>query len=150
MREIPVKENVTVKLKNVLMRRTDQFSADEFQRITQLFDTYVKTIGVEAFGPPITKTQTSVNGTIETTFIRQLKGEPEKVTEPYEFSPELRLENCILAQYEGPENEMTVVHSKLGVYAYEHEIKLDGEVYTVLKEAKEGSVKADVFVGTIR
>ena len=64
---------------------------------------------------------------------------------PYYFDELIRVENCILARYRGDPNSVQMAYGKINVYAFENDIRLKGETYTVFVEQNENGILADVF-----
>ncbi len=52
----------------------------------------------------------------------------------------------MFARYTEKEENLQFAYSKLQLHAFENEIKLKGDRYTVFDESKDGKMVADVFM----
>jgi hypothetical protein len=78
----------------------------------------------------------------------QLKNEQIDIEVPYNFEQLIRIENCLFVRFNGKLEEMKHASAKLQLHAYENDIELTGESYTVVIEEniEKGTVSADVFM----
>lgn len=68
------------------------------------------------------------------------------VEAPYRIQSTLRVPDCMYARYVGPEEKMNLAYSKLSIVAFEEDIALSSESYTILVEQQEDDLVADVFI----
>ena len=66
----------------------------------------------------------------------------------YKMDSILRVKNCLYARYIGPEDKLKFAYDKLGVYAFENDIELEGCNYTIYVDRNEEdeTMVADVFM----
>lgn len=147
-REILIEENKVLKLKNVLSRTLSFEDGELLDKKLHMFQNYLKNNKLESFGPLIINTY--IEGDIEPKLIIkamiQLKIENPKLLPPYVFEKELKVGPCLFSRFEGKEQFSNISQSKMQVYAYENNIILGTESYSVYKEQTEDNSVIDTFV----
>ncbi len=53
------------------------------------------------------------------------------VDKPYVMEPVIRISNCMYCRYIGPEEKLKFAYDKINLEAFENDIELTGESYTV-------------------
>ena len=142
MNSINIYENKTLKLQNVIVRRLDLESDDQnlFDSEINKISTYIQTHGANQIGPLIqySKVELDENNEpdINMQFMLQANNFIHNVEQPYRMESLLRVRNCLYA------------YDKLGVYAFENDIELDGCNYTIYvdRNEEEETMVADVFM----
>ena len=155
MEKIRIAENKTLKLQNSLSVNLD-FSTENLERIidneVNKMNTYIQTHGARQVGPLIQYASVEVNdegeADINMKFILQADTYIHNVEPPYHMESLLRVTNCLYARYIGPEDKVKFVYDKLGVYAFENDIELEGSNYTIYvdRNEEEETIIADVFM----
>ena len=79
-------------------------------------------------------------------FIRQSSGFINHVEEPYKCEPVVRVKNCMYVRYTGPETMLKFAYDKINLTAFEEDIKLKGDSYTVFVNQVDDDIIADVFM----
>ncbi len=74
----------------------------------------------------------------------QLKNPIHNIKKPYELKSQIRITNCLFARFTEKEENLQFAYQKLGVYAFENDIKLKGDSYTVFVKLEEENIVADV------
>ena len=154
MNSINIYENKTLKLQNVIVRRLDLESDDQnlFDSEINKISTYIQTHGANQIGPLIqySKVELDENNEpdINMQFMLQANNFIHNVEQPYRMESLLRVKNCLYARYNGPEDKLKFAYDKLGVYAFENDIELDGCNYTIYvdRNEEEETMVADVFM----
>lgn len=150
--KIVLRENKTLKLNNVLIREVSQNEFMDTNKISYMMDSYIKSKGNASLGPMISysKLQIDDNGqaNIKLRLMVQLKSPIHNVEPPYEMKSQLRVTNCLFARFSEKEENLQFAYSKLQLHAFENDIKLKGDSYTVFVENKDGKIVADVFMET--
>lgn len=154
MNSIKIAENKILVLRNVLISHME-FS---FENI-ELFDTeikkmsaFIQTHGASQIGPLIQFACTEIDeedeATINVQFMLQADRFIHNVEAPYHMEPVMRVKECLYARYIGPEDKIKYAYDKLGVYAFENELGLDGSNYTIYleKNDEEETMIADIFM----
>jgi hypothetical protein len=147
--KIIVRENKTLKLNNVLIREVSENELMDINTISYMMDSYIKTKGNAAVGPMINYTTTEVENEQMKLVLKlmvQLKNPIVNMEKPYEFKSQIRVQNCLFARFNEKEENLQFAYSKLQLYAFENDIKLKGDSYTVFVDQKEDNLMADVFM----
>ncbi len=74
----------------------------------------------------------------------QLKNPIHNIKKPYELKFQIRITNCLFARFTEKEENLQFAYQKLGLYAFENDIKLKGDSFTVLVKKEEENIVADV------
>lgn len=155
MRNIKINENKSLKLSNVL--KYDVGAANEDCEINidleiQKMDSYIKTHGYRQIGPLIQFSDVCMgkNDSVDIKMIFMLQSDNfiHNVEPPYKMDSILRVKNCLYARYIGPEEKLKFAYDKLGVYAFENDIELEGCNYIIYVDRNEEdeTMVADVFM----
>ena len=148
--KIVVRENKILKLNNILIRPVSKNEFMNINKISYMMDSYIKTKRNCIVGPIINYSGTSAdkNGqvNVELKLMVQLKYTMHNIEAPYEFSNQIRVTNCLFARFSEKEENLQFAYTKSQLYAFENDIKLKGDSYTVFVENKEGRMVADVFM----
>ena len=151
-KEILVEENKVLKLKNVFIKTMiidEEFTKVPFEKRIKDFEDYVRNNDYLPFGPLIIRN--SIIGTeeakIQLKLMIQLKKEIN-VIPPYEFIKELKTKPCLFSRFIGEEKDSGLAGSKMQVYAYEHDLVLDVESYSITKK-EDSHIVMDTFVPII-
>lgn len=149
-KEILIEENKILKLKNVLMR---EFKLDEepLDKKLYMFESYLKMHKIETFGPLIIKTHIEGTDTpnLIISVLVQTKEENPTIIRPYSFTSEVKVGPCLFSRFIGEEENAGIAQSKLQVYAYEKNIVLGSESYSVYKTQTAEYSEIDTFVPII-
>lgn len=150
MEKILVRENKILKLNNVLIREVLENELAEIDKVGYMMESYIKSKGNSIVGPSISYTTVTVNENGEgkpiIKFMFQLKSPIHNVEAPYEFKNQIRVTNCLFARFNEKEENLQFAYSKLHLHAFENDINLKGDSYTVFVDNKEGKMVADVFM----
>lgn len=154
MNNIFIAERKTLKLQNVLYIKLD-LSSDEanlFDKEVNKMNTFIHTHGARQIGPLIQYSSIEINeeneAEINMQFMLQADNFIHNVEVPYHMESILRVKNCLYARYNGPEDKVKFAYDKLGVYAFENDIELEGSNYTIYLDRNEEdeTIIADVFM----
>jgi len=152
--KISIRENKTLKLTNVLVRELSENEIIDIDKINYMMDSYIKSKGNSTIGPIINYSNLEVdeNGQakIRIKIMVQLKNPIYNVEAPYEIKKELRISNCLFARFTEKEENIQFAYQKLGVYAFENDIKLKGDSYTVFVKKEEENIVADIFMECLK
>jgi hypothetical protein len=150
--EIEIVENKTLKLNRVLSRALRQTDPGEVQKAMHMLGSYVKSKKLTPYGPTVIHSKTAFQNMqpVQTTrMMVQLRESPDSVDPPYSFEELIRIEKCVMARYRGDAAHLQLAYGKIQVYAFEHDISLKDEMYTVLIEETPSGILADVFAETV-
>ncbi|WP_010237568.1 hypothetical protein [Clostridium arbusti] len=148
--KIIVKEKKILKLNNVLIREINESELMDVDQISYMMDSYIKSKGNSHLGPMVNYTfaEGDEKGQIriKLKLITQLKNPINNIEKPYEFKSQVRVSNCLFARFTEKEENLQYAYSKLNLYAFEKDIKLKGDSYTVFVNKDEDNIVADVFM----
>lgn len=143
----------TIKLQNVLTGKIDLENQDmDFAIIVEKMQSYIKVKGAMQIGPLIQHTRTFVNDDeeidMEIILMLQCNNFIHSVEKPYTMESVVRVPDCMYCRYMGPEEQLKIAYDKINVEAFENDIELEGESYTVFvdENEEEGTITADVFM----
>lgn len=153
MSKIQVNQNKVLKLQNVLINKINLEDEDaEFNMIVEKMQSYIKVKGATQIGPLIQHTKTFVNEEeeldMEINMLLQCNNYIHSVEPPYSMQSLIRVPNCMYCRYIGPEEKLKFAYDKINLEAFENDIELTGESYTVFvdQNEEEGTIVADVFM----
>ena len=78
--------------------------------------------------------------------MRQTNNFIHNVEAPYKMEPVIRVRNCMYAHYVGPEEKLKLAYDKINVTAFEEDITVANENYTIFIEKQDDNIVADIFV----
>ena len=142
--------NKTLKLTNVLaVKMTTEDMQD--MAFAEKMENYIKSKGYQPIGPLVqyTGVEQGENGEQELVIrmLRQASGYINHTEPPYTVESVLRVPNCLYLRFIGPQDKLNIAYSKLTVYAYEEDIPLTGNSYTVfVNQLDNDDIVADVFM----
>ncbi len=152
-REIQLSKNKTLKLTNVLIYESIYGDSDENENIDVVvtkIDNYIKSKGALPIGPIIQKVSYILTDDgqfdVKVYLLRQANKYINNVEQPYKVESVIRVQNCLYARYVGPEEMLKLAYDKISVAAFEEEIELSNENYTIFVDQQDENIVADVFV----
>lgn len=142
--------NKTLKLANVLIANLNSEDVQDMAFLEKM-DNYIKAKGCQPVGPMVQYTGVveTGNGEVDLNLriLRQASGYINKTEAPYTMEAELRAPNCLYVRFIGPQNKLNIAYQKLAVFAYEEEIELTGNTYTVyVNQLENEDIVADIFM----
>lgn len=145
----------TLKLTNVLIYRAehrDMTGVQDIDKHIVKMENYINVNGAKQIGPLIQysyiKADDLGNFCMEMKAMLQCNRYIENVAMPYYMEEEIRVPNCIYCRYSGPNDKMKFAYDKIMLTAFEEDIPLKGNVYTVLlkQDEENDTVMADLFM----
>lgn len=124
----------------------------DFSLIVEKMQSYIKVKGAMQIGPLIQYTKPFVNDDeeldMEINLLLQCNNFIHSVEKPYRMESVLRVQDCMYCHYIGPEEKLKFAYDKINLEAFENDIDLTGESYTVFvdQNEEEGTIVADVFM----
>lgn len=150
MNKIELSYNKTLKLTNVLSVEIELDVNANIDREITLMENYIKSKGAMPIGPMIQKTKYHINDNgepIVTIYLmRQSNNFIHNVDLPYKMDSIVRIRNCVYVRYNGPEEKIKFAYDKINVTAFEEDIELSNENYTIFVDQQDDNIVADVFV----
>ncbi len=146
-------QNKILKLQNVLIEKIMLEDEDiDFSLIVEKMQSYIKVKGAMQIGPLIQYTKPFVNDDeeldMEINLLLQCNNFIHSVEKPYRMESVLRVQDCMYCHYIGSEEKLKFAYDKINLEAFENDIDLTGESYTVFvdQNEEEGTIVADVFM----
>ena len=152
MSKLQYNYNKVMKLQNVLMCKMNLEQEIDFNLIIDKIQSCIKVKGAMQIGPLIQHTRTFVNDEeeldLEINFLLQCSNYIHNVEPPYKMESIIRVPDCMYCRYMGLEDKLKFAYDKINLEAFENDIELTGESYTVFVERneEEGTIVADVFM----
>ena len=153
MRSIDIRKNKTLKLKNVLQRKIQISESEEHldKAIEEMYS-YIKSKGAVAKGSVIKhkKITESDNGiqNAEVTIMIQCDNYIQNTELPYHMEKEICIKNTMYCSYIGPQDNFKLAYDKINIVAFEENVQLYDESYTIFVDSDESddSVFVKVYV----
>lgn len=153
MNKLQFGQNKTLKLTNVLKYRVliDEENFD-LNAVIEQMQSFIKTKGVIQVGPLIQYTRTFVNAEdeidLEIVLLLQCNSYIHSVESPYMIESIIRVPNCMYCRYIGPEDKLSFAYQKIQLEAFENDIPLKGDSYTIFvdRDEENETITADVFM----
>lgn len=142
--------NKTLKLTNALIIQLGEEDFENINLVVEKMENYIKAKGYMPVGPLIQYSGTKINeaGELDITvkLIRQSSQFINHTEEPYKCESLMRIKNCMYVRYTGPETSLKFAYDKINLTAFEEDIKLKGDSYTVFVNQIDDDIIADVFM----
>ena len=150
MGKIELSTNKSLKLMNVLSLEIELNQDFDLGTTVVKMDNYLKSKGAMPIGPLIQRTVYSINENqqleIHAYLMRQTNNFIHNIEAPYKMEPVIRIRNCMYAHYVGPEEKLKLAYDKINVTAFEEDITVANENYTIFIEKQDDNIVADIFV----
>ena len=150
MGKIELSTNKSLKLMNVLSVEIELNQDSDLETTVVKMDNYLKSKGAMPIGPLIQRTVYSINEDqqleIHAYLMRQTNNFIHNIEAPYKMEPVIRVRNCMYAHYVGPEEKLKLAYDKINVTAFEEDIELSNENYTIFVDKQDDNIVADIFV----
>ena len=150
MNEIKVAENKTLKLTNVVSRRIQPEEFNNMQIVLTQMHNFIKSNGAQPLGPLVQciKLPAGPNPQPEVYMMQQATQLIPRMEAGYSMDAVLRVRNCLYAHYTGPMSHNQLATAKLQIMAFENDIKLTGNNYTIYVNQDDDDAVIDVFMET--
>ena len=150
MREIQTAENKTLKLTNVVSRRIQPEEFNNMQIVLTQMHNFIKSNGAQPLGPLVQciKLPAGPNPQPEIYMMQQATQMITQMEPGYHMDAVLRVKNCLYAHYTGPMSHNQLATAKLQIMAFENDIKLTGDNYTIYVNQDDDDAVIDVFMET--
>ena len=150
MKEIKVAENKTLKLTNVLSREIHPEEMASLPVVLTQMHNFIKSNGAQPLGPLVQciKLPAGPNPQPEVYMMQQATQLIPRMEAGYSMDAVLRVRNCLYAHYVGPMSQSGLASQKLNIFAFENELELNGNVYTIFVNQDDDDAVVDVFMET--
>ena len=150
MEKIKVYERKVLKLTNVLIKEIELIGNADFSLDVIGMENYIKSKGTIPIGPlvqkMIIKNDKRDNPNIRLFLLRQCKDYIQNIDKSYEMESVLRITDCLYARFCDEESKVKYAYDKLAIFAYENDINLTNETYTVFVTQEDDKLTADIFM----
>ena len=150
MPNLTVNFNKILKLTNVINTDLLLDMSDNAAIVIEKMENYIKTKGFQPIGPHIQYNRLSENSNKEMEIViklmRQCTGFIHHIEKPYKMESILRVPNCLYIRYSGPMEKIKFAYDKLTLTAFEEDIPLKGDCYSIFLEETDGQVTVDIFM----
>lgn len=148
MNEIKVAENKTLKLTNVLSREIRPEEMASLPVVLTQMHNFIKSNNAQPIGPIIQSFALGEDHQMHLYMMQQATQLIPQMDPGYHMDAILRVKNCLYAHYTGPMSQSGLASQKLNIYAFENEIELNGNVYTIFVNQDDDDAIVDVFMET--
>ena len=150
MNEIKVAENKTLKLTNVLSRTLQPEELANLPVILTQMQNFMKSNGAQPIGPLVQgiKMGTGPDHAPELYMLQQATQLIPQMEPGYTMDAVLRVKGCLYAHYTGPLSHSQLASAKLQILAFENDLKLSGNTYTIYVNQDDDDAVVDVFMET--
>lgn len=153
MSKLQFNENRTLKLTNALKYRILTEEEDfDFNVAIEQMQSYIKTKGAIQVGPLIQHTKSFINENseldMEIVMIMQCNNYIHSVEMPYSMESIIRVQDALYCRYIGPESSLKFAYDKINLEAFEKDIPLGDDNYTIFvnNNEEEDIAIVDVFM----
>ncbi|NLD49587.1 MAG: hypothetical protein GX660_20765 [Clostridiaceae bacterium] len=148
--KIQIGYNKTLKLTNVLIKEINLKESEDLEKEVLQMENYLKNKGVQPIGPLIQYTEVESSEIDEfklaIKIFRQSNTYIHNIEAPYKMEPVIRVKNCMYARYTGEESKLKFAYDKINLTAFEEDIPLKGDSYTIFVAQNDDGITADVFM----
>ena len=150
MREIQIAQNKTLKLTNVLARKIEAEEFANLQIVLTQMHNFMKSNNAQPIRPMIqcVNIPAGPNPQPEVYMMQQTTQLIPRMEPGYTQDAVLRVRGCLYAHYTGPMSQSGLASQKLNIFAFENELELNGNVYTIFVNQDDDDAVVDVFMET--
>ena len=148
MNEIKVAENKTLKLTNVLSREIRPEEMASLPVVLTQMHNFIKSNNTQPIGPIIQSFALGEDHQMHLYMMQQATQLIPQMDPGYHMDAILRVKNCLYAHYTGPMSQSGLASQKLNIFAFENELELNGNVYTIFVNQDDDDAVVDVFMET--
>lgn len=152
MSKLQLSKNKVLKLTNVLVNKISLNDEEmDFNIVVEKMESHIKTKGFKQVGPLVQYMRPFVKDgelDMEISLLLQCDNYIYSVEKPYSIESVIRVTNCMYCRYVGSDEKLAFAYDKIKLDAFENDIELTGESYTVFvdQNEEEGTIVADVFM----
>ena len=147
-KEIEIQLGKKLHLYKVVSRKLNDSEINSLLKTISIFGEHIKSFGLQTKGPLIIKTKSIMEDGIaknEITLMSQLLNPSHnKLSEPYKYVEEVIVGKSLYAKFIGDKNKAAIANFKIQVVAYENNINLKGEIYSVFVSTDDDTNEARI------
>jgi hypothetical protein len=147
--KIQINYSKTLKLTNLLVKEVSLKENKDLKKEVLQMENYLKNKGAQSVGPLIQYTNVEGSGAdikIVVKLMRQSNTFIHNIEAPYKMESVIRVKNCMYARYTGEESKLKFAYDKINLIAFEEDIPLKGDSYTIFVNSNDDGIIADVFM----
>lgn len=142
--------NKILKLSNVLIKRLQNNDIENYHLEVEKMINYLKANGSVSLGPLIQYTNAYITENneldMEIKLLIQSNNYIHNIESPYHMESLIRVKNCMYVRYKGEESNLKFAYDKINLTAFEENIPLKGDSYTIFVDQQDEHITADVFM----
>ena len=151
MKKLELAWNKTLKLTNYLSCQVNASNindVDEVNSFMRHLNHIIRINGAKQIGPLIQHTKLNQDELkVPELFLGvQCNKILENIGKQYIMEKEVYIKNCIYCRYIGPENKQNFAYEKILLEAFERDILLNGNIYTIVVDQNDELIITDVFM----
>lgn len=152
MSKLQIHQDKTLKLTNTLIYEVQTEELEDLNANMEQMENYIRVKGALPLGPLIQYTNMTLDEQgqpqLQIKMIRQCNNYIHSVETPYQMESVLRVKNCMYVRYIGPEDKLKFAYDKIALTAFEEDIPLKGDSFTIFvdRNEEEDTIIADVFM----
>lgn len=149
-KKIQISYNKILKLTNVLIKEINLEEGQSLDKEILQIDNFLRNKGAQPIGPLIQYTYIDAgrDGEVKLTIklLRQSNTFIHNIEAPYKMESVIRVKNCMYARFNGAESKLKYAYDKINLIAFEEDIPLKGDSYTIFVNSNEDGIISDVFM----
>lgn len=149
MNKLIFSKNKNIRLNNVVYVKCNFNEITQGNLVIKKIENMLKVKGASPVGPLIQHTYfTNDDEPIKIEFMLQSNTYINNLDVPFKIESVIRVANCMYCRYSGPEEKQSIGYDKIKVEAFENDIELTGNTYTIYVDSNEedGTVVIDIFM----
>lgn len=157
---IEVHNNKSLRLDNVLIKQifntieeddvAENESEDFLEIVVEQMENQIKSKGAHSVGPLIQYFGLEYGNEEMNISVSLMLQADRYINNPdpgYRMEPVIKVPGCMYLRFEGREEDLHIAYKKIEVDAYENDIDLKGNSYTIFVDAADdGNIVADIFM----
>jgi len=149
MQKLQISDSKVLKLSNVIILDIISNDIMDMNKCVLQMENYINSKGCKAIGPLIQYNEIIIDDKevrTVTRLLRQCNNYIIHIDEPYKIESTIRIKDCMYCRYIGPEEKMKFAYDKINLIAFEEDIALKGNSYTIFVGEQDDKIVIDVFM----
>lgn len=153
IKKLDFSKSKVLKLVNVLIYKLNIMDESlQLEAEIERIQAYIRSRGALQIGPLIQYENAYINEDsgvdLNINILLQCDNFIHSVEKPYRMESIIRVPNCMYCRYIGPEDKLSFAYQKIQLEAFENDIPLKGDSYTIFVDRNEEdeTITADVFM----
>ncbi|RDY30072.1 hypothetical protein [Lachnotalea glycerini] len=150
MGKLKIEQSKSLKLSNVISKILMPDEIENYALEVEKMHNYIKIKGVKPLGPIIQYTKATVNQrgemNVELRILQQVNNYINNMDSFYKIDSVIRVKKCMYVRFIGEETKLKFAYDKINLEAFEEDIPLKGDSYTIFVDKQDDNLIADVFM----